>query len=244
MKGYIKQLGYAFVMLLAGLCPMGLGVVFAGITSEKYSGFIMDLSVFAGALLCMFVMKKQFNINIKDSLKKPDPKETVLIISMALAYTAIMAFTEYRSILDEPSDYRNTLTDWIGTAFLAPVSEEIIFRFSMLTLLLMSDGHRKKIVSFILVSAIWAAIHFGGDLPRFADIFIVGIILGTIFCKSGNIIYCIIFHSIANAAIYIVSCYSDFIANQMWLFYISIPLFLSCMGILVYMFDNRKIVKE
>lgn len=27
MKNYTKQLGYAFVMFIAGLCPMGLGVV-------------------------------------------------------------------------------------------------------------------------------------------------------------------------------------------------------------------------
>lgn len=244
MKNYKKQLGYAFVMFLAGLCPMGLGVVFAGMLDEKYSGFIMNLSIFVGALLCVFVMKKQFNVSIKDSLKKPELKETVLIISMALAYTAITAFTEYRDILDKPSDYRNSLTDWIGSAFLAPVSEEIIFRFSMLTLLLMSAGRGRKIVSFILVSIMWTVIHFGGGLPRFIDIFIVGIILGIIFSKSGNIIYCMIFHSIANVAIYIVSCYSDFIANQTWLLYLSIPLFIACIVILIYMFDNRKIVKE
>lgn len=219
---------------------MGLGVVFAGMLDEKYSDFIMNLSIFVGALLCVFVIKKQFSISIKDSLKKTELKETVLIISMALAYTAITAFTEYRDILDKPSDYRNSLTDWIGSAFLAPVSEEIIFRFSMLTLLLMSAGRGRKIVSFILVSIMWTVIHFGGDLPRFIDIFIIGMILGIIFSKSGNIIYCMIFHSIANVAIYIVSCYSDFIADQMWLLYLNIPLFIACMVILIYMFENRK----
>lgn len=217
---------------------------FAGMLDEKYSGFIMNLSIFVGALLCVFVMKKQFSISIKDSLKKPELKETVLIISMALAYTAITAFTEYKDILDKPSDYRNSLTDWIGSAFLAPVSEEIIFRFSMLTLLLISAGRGRKIVSFILVSIMWTVIHFGGDLLRFIDIFIVGIIFGIIFSKSGNIIYCMIFHSIANVAIYMVSCYSDFIVDRTWLLYINIPLFISCIAMLIYMFDNRKIVKE
>lgn len=244
MKNYMKQFGYALVMLITGLCPMGLGVVFVGIIGEKYSSFIMGLSMFVGAVLCIFVMKKQFDISVKDVFKKPETDELLLVISMSVIYTVITALTEYRSVLSEPSDERYSLTDWIGSAFLAPVSEEIIFRFSMLTLLLMSAGRGKKIVSFILVSAIWAVIHFSGTLPRFIDIFVVGIILGIIFCKSGNIIYCMIFHSIANIAIYIISCNSTFLADKIWLLYISIPLFLACMGVLVYILDKRKIVKD
>lgn len=244
MKNYLKQFKYALVMLIAGLCPMGIGVVFVVIIGEKYSSFIMGLSMFVGALLCIFVMKKQFNINAKDVFKMPKPDELLLVIAMSVIYTVITALTEYRSVLSEPSNERYSLTDWIGSAFLAPVSEEIIFRFSMLTLLLISAGRGKKIVSFIMVSAIWAVVHFVGTLPRFIDIFVVGIILGIIFCKSGNIIYCMIFHSIANIAIYIISCNSTFLVNKTWILYISIPLFLMCMGILVYILDKRKIVKD
>lgn len=241
MKNYLKQFGYAFVMLIVGLCPMGLGVVFAGIFGEKYSSFIMDLSIFVGAILCILVMKKQFNVNAKEVLKKPKIDEMFLVVAMSLIYTVITALTEYRSVLSEPSDERYNITDWIGSAVLAPVSEEIIFRFSMLTLLLMSAGRGKKIISFILVSTIWAVIHFGGTLPRFIDIFVVGIILSVIFCKSGNIIYCMTFHSVANIAIYIVSRNSTFFVNKIWLLYISIPLFLVCTGVLVYLSDKRKI---
>ncbi|MDE6502369.1 MAG: CPBP family intramembrane metalloprotease [Ruminococcus sp.] len=244
MKNYLKQFSYAFVMLLVGLCPMGLGMVFIGITGEKYSVFIMDLSVFVGGLLCVPVMKTQFNINVKDVFKMPKSDELLLVISMAVIYTVITALTEYREVLSEPSDEIYTLTDWIGSGVLALVSEEIIFRFSMLTLLLMSAGHCKKIISFIVVSAIWAIIHFGGTLPRFIDIFIVGIILSIIFTKSDNIIYCIIFHSIANIAIYIISINAKFFADKIWLLYISIPLFIVCMGTLIYIIDKRKIVKD
>lgn len=244
MKNYLKSFRYALAMLIIGLCPMGLGVIFVVILGEKYSSFIMALSMFFGALLCIFVMKKQFNISAKDVFKKPKTDELLLVISMSVIYTVITALTEYRSILSEPSDERYSLTDWIGSAFLAPVSEEIIFRFSMLTLLLISVGHSKKIVSFILVSAIWAVIHFSGALPRFIDIFIVGIILSFILYKSGNIIYCITFHSIANITIYIISYNSTFLADKLWLLYVSIPLFLICIITLIHIFEKRKIVKE
>ncbi|MDE5621043.1 MAG: hypothetical protein K2I80_11110 [Ruminococcus sp.] len=53
MKNYLKQFGYAFVMLITGMCPMRLGVVFVGIIGENYSSFIMGLSMFVGALLCI-----------------------------------------------------------------------------------------------------------------------------------------------------------------------------------------------
>lgn len=242
MKNYLKQFGYAFVMFITGLCPMGLGMVFVGIIGENYSSFIMNLSIFVGAMLCILIMRKQFNISVKDVFKKPKVNLLALVVLSALMYTLITAFTEYRSVLSEPSDERYALTDWIGSAFLAPISEEIIFRFSMLVLLLtVSVSTGKKTLSFILVSVMWAVIHFGGTLPRFIDIFVVGIILGIIFYKSGNIIYCMTFHSIANIAIYVVSCNSTFLVNKTWLLYISIPLLLVCIGLFTYINDKTKL---
>lgn len=73
MKNYLKQFKYALVMLITGLCPMGIGVVFVVIIGEKYSSFIMGLSMFVGAVLCIFVMKKQFDISAKDVFKMPKP---------------------------------------------------------------------------------------------------------------------------------------------------------------------------
>lgn len=244
MKSYIKQLGYAFVMLIAGLCPMGLGVVLVGIAGEKYSTLIMDLSLFAGAVLCAFIMKKQFAISAKEVFKMPKSDELLLVVAMSFVYTVITALTEYRRVLSEPSDEVYSVADWIGTAFLSPVSEEIIFRFAILTILLVSAGRSKKIVSFVLVSAVWAVIHFGGTLPRFIDIFIVGIVLCIIFTISGNILYCMIFHSIANITIYIISVNSTFLVGKIWLLYISVPLFVVLMGLFVYILNKRKIVKD
>ncbi|MCM1507591.1 MAG: CPBP family intramembrane metalloprotease [Ruminococcus flavefaciens] len=244
MKSYLKQLSRAFVMLIAGLCPMGLGMVFIGIFGEKYATLIMDLSLFVGAVLCALVMKKEFDTRVKEFFKMPKPDELLLVVAMSLVYTVITALTEYREVLSEPSDEIYSIADWAGTAVLAPVSEEIIFRFSMLTLLLVSAGRGKKIFSFGIVSAVWAVVHFGGTLPRFIDIFIVGIILSIIFTESGNIIYCMVFHSIANISIYIVSRNSLFLVNKIWLLYVSIPLFVALMGMLVYIFNKRKIVKE
>jgi len=241
MKDYMKQFGCAFVMFFTGLCPMGLGVVIVGMTGEKYSSIIMDLSVFVGAVLCILIMKKQFSISVKKVFKKPKVNLLVLSVVSAMIYTLITAFTEYRSVLSKPSDERYSLTEWIASAFLAPVSEEIIFRFSMLTLLLMSAGRSKKIVSFVLVSAMWAVIHFGGTLSRFIDIFIVGIILSTIFTESGNIIYCMIFHSVANVSIYVISCNSTFLLHKDWLLYLSISLLLVCIGLFIYISEKTKL---
>ncbi|MBD5159699.1 MAG: CPBP family intramembrane metalloprotease [Ruminococcus sp.] len=240
MKSYLKQFTSAFVMMIIGLCPMGLGMVFAGITGEKYVTFITDLSIFIGAVLCIPVMKTQFYINAKDVFKKPAPDALLLVIAMAVTYTFITALTEYREVLSEPSDDIYTLSDWVGSGILAPVSEEIIFRFSMLSLLLVCSGRGKKIVSFVLVSLIWSVIHFSGSLPRFIDIFIVGIILSIIFTESGNIIYCMIFHSIANIVIYIISINPIFLMDKLWILYISIPLFIAFMSIFIYI-SNKKV---
>nr|MDE6834485.1 hypothetical protein [Ruminococcus sp.] len=111
MKSYLKQFTSAFVMLIIGLCPMGLGMVFAGIIGEKYVTFITDLSIFIGAVLCILVMKTQFYINAKDVLKIPELKVLLLVTAMAVTYTFITALTEYKNVLSEPSEEIYTLTD-------------------------------------------------------------------------------------------------------------------------------------
>lgn len=239
MKSYLKQFTYAVLMLIVGFCPMGLGMVFLVIIGEKYNNLITGLSIFVGALLCVFVMKKQFYIGAKEAFKMPEPSSLILTVAMALTYNVITALTEYREALSEPSDEVYSVADWICTAVLAPVSEEIIFRFSMLTLLLVSAGRGRKIASFVIVSVMWAVIHFAGTLPRFIDIFIVGIILSIIFTKSGNIIYCMVFHSVANICIYIISRNSLFLADKIWLLYIALPLFIALMGIFIRIFNKK-----
>lgn len=61
----------------------------------------------------------------------------------------------------------------------------------------------------------------------------VGITIGAIFYKSGNIIYCILFHSVAN---------STFFVDKIWLLYINILLFPALIG--TFMCITNKKVKE
>ncbi len=234
MKEYIKRLGSAFVILIVGLCPMLLGVIYLAISSEgKYFHIIMSLSLAAGAFLCSFVMKRQYNMDIRNYIKKPKLKTSVLIVITALAYEMTALLTVYKPMLSESTDSEEILAEiagWIAAVIFSPAAEEIIFRFSLLSILLVKKSSiLRTFLTILMVSVIWSFLHFSAYLPRIIDIVAVGMIIGYIFTEYNNIFYCIFFHAAANFTVRIPD---SFLLENEYILYISLPLCLLCIFIL------------
>lgn len=77
----------------------------------------------------------------------------------------------------------------------APLEEEIIFRG-----LLYPPLHRKvgRVLAIVITSLIWTQTHFE-NLPTSIAIFIIGIILGWLYSRSGSLLTTIILHSFKNS---------------------------------------------
>ena len=106
----------------------------------------------------------------------------------------------------------------------------------MLTLLLVASKSSfiKKTFSIIIVSIAWMVMHFSGYLPRILDIIIIGIIIGFIYLKSENILYCIVFHVIANASTYSFANVYHWFFEREYILYISSVAFLLAAIMLFY----------
>ncbi|MDE6593238.1 MAG: CPBP family intramembrane metalloprotease [Oscillospiraceae bacterium] len=236
MKEYIKNLGDVFIILILGMCPMGLGVVYSALSSgREYEGIIMSAALLAGAFLCLFVMKRQYGIHIGEHAFKPDIKTSALTATAAMFYELTALLTIYRPLLSgsEGSGLSPLeIAEWAAAVIVAPAAEELIFRFSMLSLLLgKSKGRFQKAVSIMMISLLWTIIHLSGNLLRLADIFLVGILLGIIYLKYKNIFYCIFFHASANFAAGIPEA---FLINNGYILYISLPLCMAGIWFLIF----------
>ncbi len=236
MKEYIKSLGDVFIILIVGMCPMGLGVIYSAISSgREYEGIIMSAALLAGAFLCLLVMKRQYGIHIGEHAFKPEIKTSALAVAAALFYELTALLTIYKPLISGSEDSGLSLletAEWAAAVIIAPAAEELIFRFSMLSLLFSkSKGRFQKAVSIIMISLLWTVIHLSGNLLRLADIFLVGILLGIIFLKYKNIFYCIFFHAAANFAAGIPE---SFLINNGYILYISLPLSLAGIWFLIF----------
>ena len=80
--------------------------------------------------------------------------------------------------------------------------------------------------SFIIVSVIWMGMHFSAYVPRCLEIIFVGVMIGTIYLKSKNLIYCIFFHIVVNVVSFAYAASYSWFLEREYILYISIPLFL------------------
>lgn len=224
MKGFAKSLGNAVIILIVGISPMGIGAVMTAFADTEYAGVIMNLFILAGSLLSLYVMKKQFGINISDNAAKPPMIPALLIAAAALLYEISALLTVYKPLTSVGYSGMSALDviEWISAVFVGSAAEELIFRFGILSLLAGEKGRfPRNDAAVILTSLMWSVIHFPDSLPRFFDLMIAGILLGYIFLKYGNILLCILFHALLN---FIAGLPEDLLAGRFEILYISLPL--------------------
>lgn len=212
---------------------MGIGAVMTVFADTEYAGLIMNFFMLAGSLLCLYVMKKQFGINVRDNAEKPPVRVSLLIAAAALLYETSAVLTVYKPLLtgDEGSLEMLDIIEWLSAVAVGSAAEELIFRFGMLSLLAGKHGRfLRNAAAVILTSLMWSLIHFPDGLPRLFDLILVGILLGYIFLKYGNILLCILFHAVLNFA---AGLPGNLFAGRDFILYISLPLCLLCISAVI-----------
>ena len=107
---------------------------------------------------------------------------------------------------------------------MAPISEELIFRLGMLSILLIGacKNKMKYAISVCFISIPWLAVHFPKNHLRIIDILIVSVIISTIYILTKNIIYCITFHMAANCVTMLSALTYKFFFAREYILYIAL----------------------
>ena len=250
---YRKALGTAIIMMIVGLFPIVFSVIITLIVnSSDIETYTVTLSYIAGAALCIPVADKGLNIKFKEHIRKPEVRIIIPMMLSAIFYEIFSIYTVYHDSLESAANQGNgalTTADVfsvIGLIAISPVSEEVIFRFAMLTVLIVSSsGNRvKSFVSILITSLLWIIPHFSPSIIRSADILVVGLIIGTIYLFGKNIIYGIIFHSTLNSVVALYALSGSFrklLFEHSSIAYVSLGLSVVCMTIMfMSLFRERK----
>jgi membrane protease YdiL (CAAX protease family) len=90
---------------------------------------------------------------------------------------------------------------YLAVGLLAPIAEEMVFRGGILRALLSwKGGHWTAI---IITSLLFALAH--GNMAQMPHAFLIGLLLGWMYYRTGSIIPGLIFHWINNTAAYVIS---------------------------------------
>lgn len=227
---YKKAFLNSLLMMIIGISPIMFIVIEVSLDPEqKYTTVLSTIPFFIGGILCSFYMKEKHNIKLKDYLNKPNGKISLYTILTAFFYTIVVLYVVNRPTLTRSPDgtFLEYLTILLAST-LAPIGEELVFRFSMLTLLLIAATNNKKLsyVSIVIISVLWMIVHFTSNPLRMIDIISIGIITGFVYYKTKNILYSIIFHIIANLCTYSSLYVYNWFFKREYILYIDIILLL------------------
>lgn len=163
-------------------------------------------------LVSYFVYKKSKKEDSNFSLKfnLPNIKIILLLIPLTLALgiviepiIALIPMSDYIVKLFE-SLFRNDIYTVITVAFFAPILEELIFRGFILNGLLKNYSPTKAII--------WSAVLFGIvhlNPWQFIGAFLIGIVIGWLYWKTGSIIPGILVHFVNNFTAVMTMLYFD-----------------------------------
>lgn len=115
---------------------------------------------------------------------------------------------------NDPSVNQQTATDltltqplfsFFATVIFAPLTEELIFRGMLARYLFPKQDNSKQTLIFLLVSsALFALIHFPGDVQQFFVYFSLGFSLGLAYISRKGLVYSISLHALNNLVAFLM----------------------------------------
>ena len=204
-----KILKFIGIMLATGVVLIGATKIFQvvmellplNLTEDQLMGYSGTLGIFAAAVfIAVLSFKRGWCKDLKERKFKMDHRVipiilfVVAIVQVVLNSSLALIFSKLCPLVPEVNP-SSTMIDYIFSIALAPVCEELMFRYGIYGAL--RHSFNKKL-SMIISAVMFALIH-GYQLQAFILCFAVGFALACVFEKTGNIWYSISVHAALNA---------------------------------------------
>ena len=171
-----------------------------------WATFIRVLALIVAVLPLMYSFTKEYPVirPQKEGLAKNICFVMILALGMSLLLNVIAiksGFTSVSSGFSKTASAQFSLPIWLGVpiyGIITPVTEEIVHRGIIY--------NRLRRFFDLPIALIAGALLFGishGNLIQFVYAFVMGIVIGLIYERFGSFIYPLIFHCMANTAVYI-----------------------------------------
>jgi membrane protease YdiL (CAAX protease family) len=181
-------------------------VVFGKMIEDKVLAITLAFGISSVLTIAIFHFARWAPLGMQYISTHPYP----LLIWMAILTIGLLAPSQFLEGLIS-SDMPNQLIEMLGTiishplgflviSILAPIAEEMVFRGAILRSLL--KYMRNPWLAIVISAAIFGLIH--ANLPQFMHAFLIGLLLGWAFYRTGSILPGLIMHWVNNSAAFIL----------------------------------------
>jgi membrane protease YdiL (CAAX protease family) len=184
----------------------------AALANLSSNGLLVSIAVLvsavAGFTMIVVFIKLRKNIGVFEYLAVRKPRVRTILAVLGIALGLLLVVTYFESLLGQSTANNSNFTSdayrtavypallWIAVVIFAPVFEESFFRGFLFAGLIKS---RLGAVGTILITAVvFGILHFQYNWAGMLEVFILGIVLGTVRLKSGSIFASIAVHSFWN----------------------------------------------
>lgn len=197
---------------------IGVGIVlkyfFPAIGSESAQAVIISSIAVNVILIILFLGLKWYRVS-RDYIRTRPWLEIFWTVLLAVGIIIPLAFIEEMipeawrkdSVGEVLMQMLQTTEGYFAVCMLGPLTEEIVFRGAIITALQRWIGNKeysvqsKTWVPIIVSACFFSAIHF--NLAQIPHAFIMGLLLGWLFVRTGSITLCFLVHWINNSFAYV-----------------------------------------
>jgi len=207
----ISVLSFFSLIIIQITLSFTLGYVLFEILNikEKESlKFVVQLSIDISLIIVIFSLIYYLKIQFKDSFKIPTDKSILVTILLAILIVLISPLidliTFFKTLRDNyiafclPNTNKVLTIDYflLRIIIIGPILEEIYFRGIIQKIL---SKKIKPFVAILISSLLFSLGHL--DFNQFLSFFLIGLIIGTLYYKTNNLLLVIILHVVANLLI-------------------------------------------
>ena len=172
-------------------------------STTNYPSVIFNLIDF-GAIIFAFIHYYRLPLALGGGWNAVKPQRGQFILLCLVGVLDILFFESFAVLTGARQGLDTNLPHMLSAIIVAPIVEEMFYRHVLLRLFLRT--YRSPLLAILYSAILFTMLHSGQILIR--PIFIVpyltsGIVLGYLYYKSNSIWFCILMHSLANAAGYL-----------------------------------------
>lgn len=208
------------------------------------SYFDMKYNLKSILLFTFFVISLPFFNDVKSYFKisflKTDKIFAVYVLMFSLSFTIFFSLLQYLIFRDYSVDKIEDFTNYgiLKVLLVSPILEELIFRGSLLSLLIKTESPKKSI---FLSSLGFSLAHYLSGSSLFA-VFVLGVFLAYVYLKTESVFLCIIAHALNN---FLALVFSPFLISILKIKETSCYLLVTIvMSSIIMLFSSFKIYKQ
>jgi len=163
------------------------------------------ISVILVVLLLVYMKNNNMISVAKPAVKGPALIVIIAILAVANRFMQVSVSGYFAPEILADTTTKVTLSYFLNAIIIAPVSEELLYRYAMPCIFLSDNATiRNKITLSIIGTLLWNFRHGGSFINFFSfniSVIVAGLLLYWIFFKTYNIVYCIVFHMFSNLSV-------------------------------------------